>query len=33
MKIIKMRYSIEPRVRIYVKGYGFYLSLKTWAKI
>ena len=23
MKIIKMRYSIEPRDRIYVKGYGF----------
>ena len=22
MKIIKMRYSIEPRDRIYVKGYG-----------
>ena len=23
MKIIKMRYSTEPRDRIYVKGYGF----------
>ena len=23
MKIIKMRYSIEPKYRIYVKGYGF----------
>ena len=23
MKIIKMRYSVEPRKRIYVKGYGF----------
>ena len=23
MKIIKMRYSIQPRDRIYVKGYGF----------
>ena len=23
MKIIKMRYSIEPRDRIYVKGCGF----------
>ena len=23
MNIIKMRYSIEPRGRIYVKGYGF----------
>ena len=22
MKIIKIRYSIEPRDRIYVKGYG-----------
>ena len=31
MKDIKMGYSIEPRNRIYVKGYGFYLLLKTWA--
>ena len=23
MKIIKMRYSVEPRDRIYVKVYGF----------
>ena len=23
MKIIKMRYSVEPKGRIYVKGYGF----------
>ena len=23
MKIIEMRYAIEPRDRIYVKGYGF----------
>ena len=23
MKNIKMRYSTEPRDRIYVKGYGF----------
>ena len=23
MKIVKMTYSIEPRNRIYVKGYGF----------
>ena len=23
MKIIKMSYSIEPRDRLYVKGYGF----------
>ena len=22
-KYIKMRYSIDPRKRIYVKGYGF----------
>ena len=29
MKDIKMRYSIEPRGRIYVKGYGFYLLLKV----
>ena len=25
-----MRYSIEPRERIYVKDYGFYLLLKIW---
>ena len=24
-----MRHTIETRDRIYVKGYGFYLSLKT----
>ena len=31
MKIvcIKMRYLIEPKDRIYVKGYGFCLLLKT----
>ena len=29
MKNIKMRCSVEPRDRIYVKGY---LLLKTWAK-
>ena len=35
MKIvcIKMRYSIEPRDRIYVKGMDFYPLLKTWGKI
>ena len=33
MKNIKMRYSIEPRDRIYVKGYGFYFSPKTWVKV
>ena len=26
------RYSVEPRDRIFVKGY-FYLLLKIWAKI
>ena len=25
---IKMRYSIEPRERRHVKGYGFYLLLE-----
>ena len=29
MKIIKMRYPIEPRNRIYVKGYGFLSSAKN----
>ena len=35
MKIvcIKMRYSIEPRDIIYVKGYEFYPLLKTWGKV
>ena len=33
MKIIKMRYLIEPRGRIYVKGYGFLSLTKTWVKI
>ena len=28
MENIKMRYSIEPRDRIYVKGYGFLSSAK-----
>ena len=33
MNIIKMRYSIEPRDSIYVKGYGFMSFAKTIAKI
>ena len=32
MKIIKMRYSIEPRDRIYVKGYGFLFFAKNMGK-
>ena len=32
MKIIKMRYSIEPRDRIYVKGYGFLSFPKNMGK-
>ena len=29
-----MYYSIEPRDRIYVEGYGFFLSFaKTWVNI
>ena len=32
MKIIKMRYSIEPRDRIYVKGYGFLSFAKNIGK-
>ena len=32
MKIIKMRYSIEPRDRISVRDKDFYLLLKIWAK-
>ena len=32
MKIIKMRYSIEPRDRIYVKGYGFLSFAKSMGK-
>ena len=32
MKIIKMRYSIEPRDRIYVKGYGFLSFAKNVGK-
>ena len=30
---IKMRYSIEPRDRIYVKGYGFLSFAKNMGKI
>ena len=29
---IKMRYSIEPRDRVYVKGYGFVSFAKNMAK-
>ena len=29
---IKMRYSVEPRDIIYVKGYGFLSLLETWGK-
>ena len=29
---IKMRYSIEPRGRIYVKGYGFLSFAKNMGK-
>ena len=32
MNIIKMRYSIEPRDRIYVKGYGFLSFAKDIGK-
>ena len=32
MKIIEMRYSIEPRDRIYVKGYGFLAVAKNIVK-
>ena len=32
MNIIKMRYSIEPRDRIYVKGYGFLSFAKNMGK-
>ena len=32
MKIIKMRYSIEPRDRICVKGYGFLSFAKNMGK-
>ena len=32
MKIIKIRYSIEPRDRIYVKGYEFLSFAKSIGK-
>ena len=32
MKIIKTRYSIEPRDRIYVKAYGFLSFAKNMGK-
>ena len=32
MKITKMRYSIEPRDRIHVKGYGFLSFAKNMSK-
>ena len=32
MKIIKMRYSIKPRDRIYVKGYGFLSFYKNMGR-
>ena len=32
MPRIKMRYSIEPRDRIYVKGYGFLSFAKNVGK-
>ena len=32
MNIIKMRYSIEPRDRIYVKGFGFLSFAKNIGK-
>ena len=32
MKIIKTRYSIEPRDRIYVKAYGFLSFTKNMGK-
>ena len=32
MKKIKLRYSIEPRNRIYVKGYGFLSFAKNMGK-
>ena len=33
MKIIKMRYSIEPRDRIYVKGFGSLSFAKNTGKM
>ena len=28
-----MRYSVQPRDRIFVKGYGVFFLLKIWVKI
>ena len=28
-----IRYSVQPRDRIFVKGYGYFFSLKIWIKI
>ena len=33
MKNLKMRYSIEPRDRIHVKGYGFSSFAKKKVKV
>ena len=33
MKIIKMRYLIEPRRKIYVMVMDFCLLLKSWVKV
>ena len=32
MKIVKMRYSIEPQDRVYVKGYGSLSFAKNMGK-
>ena len=32
MKNVKMKYSIEPRDRIFVKGYGFLSFAKNMGK-
>ena len=32
MKVVKMRYSIEPRDKKYVKGYGFLSFAKNMGK-
>ena len=31
--IYKMKFSIEPRDLIFVKGYGFYVLIKIYAKV
>ena len=30
---VMMRYSVQPRDRIFVKDYGFWLLLKIWVKL